>query len=128
MPSDFMPPAQSIDETLARIDAQTQAAVDAVERARGFADTLTRIRGRGSVAGVSVEVDHVGITVAISYADPAPRMSPEALAGATMSALRAALADVLGQVTERTQATWGSDPVADRIVAEVAERFAVVSR
>lgn len=129
MPSDSThSPPHSLDEALARIDAQTQAAADAVERARGFAAQLGRIRGRGSVAGVGAVVDHVGITHDITYTDPATRMSPEALASATMEALRAALADALAQVTERTRETWGSDPLADDIVAEVAARFEVVSR
>ena len=113
---------------LNRIDAQTQSAIDAVERARAFAAELAKLRGHGSASGVDVVVDQVGLTLGVTYTDGATRMAPRALAHATMAALRAALDDALVQVTQRTREVWGDDPVSEQIVAETAERFAVVPR
>ena len=121
-------PPQTLNEPLARIEAQTQSALDSVEKTRDFSAQLNRLRGRGSVAGVSVVVDHVGLTREVVFTDPATRMSPEALSSATMGAVRAALSDALEQVAARAHETFGSDGMAAHIVAEVSARFAVVSR
>lgn len=121
-------PPQTIDAVLNRIDTQTRAAIDAVERARDFTSGLSQVRGRGSAGGVSVVVDHVGLVLGITFTDHATRTGPHGLAQTTMTALRGALDDALAQVTRRTQETWGDDPVAEQIVSEVAGRFAVVPR
>lgn len=121
-------PAHDLDAVLSRIDAQTQAAVDAIEHARDFAFELSRLRGHGSVDGVDVVVDHVGLTLSIAYTDQALRAGPQALGKTTMAALRAALDDALAQVVVRTHETWGDDAMAGRIVAEVEERFSAVPR
>lgn len=129
MPSDLTNfPARDLDAVLRRIDAQTQAAMDAIEHARDFAFELRALRGHGSADGVDVVVDHVGLTLGVTYTDRVTRLEPEGLARATMSALRAALDDVLAQVAERTHATWDDDAMVGRIVAEVEERFSVVPR
>lgn len=121
-------PPHDLDAALSRIDAQTQAAVDAVERARAFTATLAGLRGRGSVGGVRVTVDHAGLVLGVDYTDTAVRAKPQALSQATMAAVGAALDDVLAQLSEQTRQAWGTDPVADRIVAEATTRFAAVVR
>lgn len=119
---------QDLDSVLSRIDAQTQAAVDAVERARSFSAQLAGLRGRGRVAGVRVTVDHAGLVLGIDYTEDAVRAGAEVLSQATMAALGVALDDVLAQLAEQTQRTWGEDPVADRIIDEATTRFAAVAR
>ncbi|WP_162598721.1 hypothetical protein [Nocardioides gilvus] len=129
MPSDLtQSPPETIDAALSRIDAQTRAAIDAVERARAFSADLVELRGHGSADGVDVVVDHVGLALGVTYTEHALRTGPAMLARATMAALGAALDDALAQVTRRTRETWGDDPVAAQIVAEVEQRFAVVPR
>lgn len=122
------PPLHDVDAVLNRIDAQTQAAIDAVERARTFSSGLTAVRGRGRADGVGVVVDHVGLLLEVTFTEQAASTGPTPLARATMAALRSALDDALVQVRQRTRETWGDDPVSGQIVAEVAERFAVVPR
>lgn len=127
-PNSTQPPLDDVDAVLSRIDTQTQAAIDAVERARTFTAGLSAVRGRGRVEGVSVVVDHVGLLLGVTYTEQSTRTGPERLAQATMSALVGALDDALAQVRQRTHETWGDDPVSGQIVAEVADRFAVVPR
>lgn len=117
-------PPTSVEEALARIDATTQAAHDAVTRARDFAAGLERLHGHGQRDGVAVVVNHLGVLLEITYPASLTSTTPSGLAAATRSAVRAAVADMVSQLTVSARETWGDDPLADRVVAEVTQRFA----
>lgn len=136
MPAPFSDPRLSVDrpeapafldEALARIDARTRAAHVTFARARDFASGLDALRGRGHCDGVRVVVNHVGLLLEVTYPASVASMTPSGLSRATTAALRSALADTLAQMTARARETWGDDPLADQIVAEVTQRFAVVA-
>lgn len=126
MPPDH-PPAD-LDEALARVDARSRAATEAVEGARAFAEAMEQLRGRGQASGVRVVVNWIGLPVSVTYDELAARLGAQALSTATMAAVRAALGDALAQVTVKARETWAGDPLADQVVAEVTQRFAVVTR
>lgn len=128
MPAHRAPAPQSLGDALSRIDARTRQATEGLERVRAFAAALERVRGRGRSAGVEVVVNHVGLMVQVTYPDPVGATAPGDLSVATMTALRAALGDALGQVADRARATWGDDPLAGQVVAELRARFAEVGR
>lgn len=118
----------SVDEALARIDARTQAARDAFERARDFADGLDHVRGRGQRDGVAVVVNHLGVLLEVTYPPALATTIPAQLAAATTAAVRAALADAVSQVGDRARETWGDDPLATQVVAEATARLEAVTR
>lgn len=128
MTTHFTPPPLSVDAALARIDARTQAAHEALARARDFATGLERLRGRGRCGGVGVVVNHFGVLLEVTYPPTLTSTTPAELASATTSAVRAAVAEVVDHVAVRARETWGDDPLADQVVAEMTQRFAGVLR
>lgn len=114
----------SAEDVMATINAQTEQALEAMERAEEYRRATQLLRGRGASGGVVVEVDAQGVLVDIEFTGPASVTPPAELARAVTAAYRAALDQVLHRLVLETREAWGDSETTQVVVEDLHARFA----
>lgn len=114
----------SAEDVMATINAETEQALEAMERAQEYRRATQLLRGRGASRGVVVEVDAQGVLVDIEFTGSASVAHPAELARTVTTAYRAALDQVLERLTWETREAWGDSETTQVVVEDLHARFA----
>ena len=114
----------SADDVMARVNAQAEQALEAMERAQAYRSATQLIRCRGQRDGVSVEVDAQGFLIGVEFSDGSTRLGRRQLAAALQAAYGAALDQVLDRLVREAQEAWGDSESTEAVVDDLRARFA----